>query len=182
MKSNKGITLVALVITIIVLLILAGVSIAALGGQNGILTNASRARQEDAIGSQRDTVAMAINEATNAYYSVTYAGSAETGYNFTTAAGSGSKVVGGKQYDTAVNFIKDATYTANQDAETKSGAARVEVGLNGIATGNTGKKVVRIETTDDDPIYIEAVLNSDGSLGTWTSSAELPEANKGPNT
>ena len=41
MKNNKGITLIALVITIIVLLILAGVSIAMLTGENGILTRAS---------------------------------------------------------------------------------------------------------------------------------------------
>ena len=35
MKSQKGITLIALVITIIVLLILAGVTIAMLTGENG---------------------------------------------------------------------------------------------------------------------------------------------------
>ena len=40
-KTSKGITLIALVITIIVLLILAGVSIATLTGQNGILTRAN---------------------------------------------------------------------------------------------------------------------------------------------
>ena len=44
-KSNNGITLIALVITIIVLLILAGVSIATLTGENGILTKANEARQ-----------------------------------------------------------------------------------------------------------------------------------------
>lgn len=38
MKNTKGITLIALVITIIVLLILAGGSIAMLTGENGILT------------------------------------------------------------------------------------------------------------------------------------------------
>ncbi len=43
MTNNKGITLIALVITIIVLLILAGVSIAMLTGQNGILTRANEA-------------------------------------------------------------------------------------------------------------------------------------------
>ena len=43
--KNKGITLIALVITIIVLLILAGVSIAMLTGSNGILTQASNAKQ-----------------------------------------------------------------------------------------------------------------------------------------
>ena len=47
MKENtKGITLIALVITIIVLLILAGVSIAMLTGQNGILTQAQNAKNE----------------------------------------------------------------------------------------------------------------------------------------
>lgn len=39
-KEQKGVTLIALVITIIVLLILAGVSIAMLTGDNGILTKA----------------------------------------------------------------------------------------------------------------------------------------------
>ena len=41
--KSKGITLIALVITIIVLLILAGITISALSGDNGILTNATRA-------------------------------------------------------------------------------------------------------------------------------------------
>ena len=40
--KNKGITLIALVITVIVLLILAGVSIAMLTGDNGLLTNAQK--------------------------------------------------------------------------------------------------------------------------------------------
>ena len=44
-KTN-GITLIALVITIIVLLILAGVSIATLTGDNGILTQANKAKTE----------------------------------------------------------------------------------------------------------------------------------------
>ena len=44
--NNKGITLIALVITIIVLLILAGVSIAMLTGDNGILTQAQNAKKE----------------------------------------------------------------------------------------------------------------------------------------
>ena len=44
MKRNKGITLIALVITIIVLLILAGVAIAMLSGENGILKKAAEAK------------------------------------------------------------------------------------------------------------------------------------------
>ena len=44
-KQKKGITLIALVITIIVLLILAGISIAMLSGDNGILQKATDAKQ-----------------------------------------------------------------------------------------------------------------------------------------
>lgn len=46
MRKQKGITLIALVITIIVLLILAGVSIATLTGENGILSKADTAKKE----------------------------------------------------------------------------------------------------------------------------------------
>ncbi|MFQ8661604.1 MAG: hypothetical protein ACLR9X_05855 [Clostridia bacterium] len=45
-KSNGGITLIALVITIIVLLILAGVSISMLTGDNGIITQAQKAKEK----------------------------------------------------------------------------------------------------------------------------------------
>ena len=51
---NKGITLIALVITIIVLLILAGVSIATLTGENGILTQAQKAVEETEKASEEE--------------------------------------------------------------------------------------------------------------------------------
>ena len=46
MKNRKGITLIALIITIIVLLILAGVSINVLTGDNGVLSQASKSKGE----------------------------------------------------------------------------------------------------------------------------------------
>ena len=62
LKQKKGITLIALVITIIVLLILAGVSIAMLTGQNGILTQANNAKIEQSHGAVRDSIALLYNE------------------------------------------------------------------------------------------------------------------------
>ncbi len=44
LKGQKGITLVALVVTIIVLIILAGVSISLLIGDNGLITKAKEAK------------------------------------------------------------------------------------------------------------------------------------------
>ena len=60
MKGNKGITLIALVITIIVLLILAGVSIAMLSGDNSILTKAQEARDKSSAGTLDETVKIAV--------------------------------------------------------------------------------------------------------------------------
>ncbi len=60
LKERKGITLIALVITIIVLLILAGVSIAMLTGQNGILTQAQNAKTTSEYKSAEEKVKLAI--------------------------------------------------------------------------------------------------------------------------
>ncbi len=58
-SKQKGITLIALVITIIVLLILAGVSIATLTGQNGILTQANNAKENSEISEEKEAVSLA---------------------------------------------------------------------------------------------------------------------------
>ena len=59
-ETQKGITLMALVITIIVLLILAGVSIAMLTGQNGILTQAQNAKTTTTNKSAEEKVKLAV--------------------------------------------------------------------------------------------------------------------------
>ena len=55
-KKERGITLIALVITIIVLLILAGISIAMLSGDNGILNRAVQAKEATRGGEVQETV------------------------------------------------------------------------------------------------------------------------------
>lgn len=59
-KSEIGITLIALVVTIIVLIILAGVSIAMLVGENGIITQAQRAAQETEIKGDEEKIRLAM--------------------------------------------------------------------------------------------------------------------------
>ena len=61
-KKQKGITLIALVVTIIVLLILAGVSIAMLTGNNGILTQGKRAKEEQAHAAVKEGIMLLYNE------------------------------------------------------------------------------------------------------------------------
>ncbi len=72
LKKREGITLIALVLTIIVLLILAGVSIATLTGENGILTRASKATDETRAASVEEAVNLwKIDNESNNYGSST---------------------------------------------------------------------------------------------------------------
>ena len=61
-ESEKGITLIALVITIIVLLILAAVSIAMLTGENGILKKASTAKEKHQISEAKEKIELALQD------------------------------------------------------------------------------------------------------------------------
>ena len=63
MKRERGITLIALVVTIVVLLILAGVSINALFGNNGIIEKAKEAQNKMDKATENDQ--KEINELTN---------------------------------------------------------------------------------------------------------------------
>ena len=63
LKNNKGITLIALVVTIIVLLILAGVSIAMLTGDNGILTQSKTAKTDTEKAEAVERINLALNAA-----------------------------------------------------------------------------------------------------------------------
>ena len=54
LKKEKGVTLVALSVTIIILIILAGITIRALFGQNGLIEKAKRARDDTAESTQKE--------------------------------------------------------------------------------------------------------------------------------
>ena len=58
LQHNKGITLIALIVTIVVLLILAGVSIAVITGDDGVIKSANQAKTEQRGGTVEDRVAV----------------------------------------------------------------------------------------------------------------------------
>ena len=62
-KTNepRGITLIALVITIIVLLILAGISIMMLTGDNSILNQSTNAKNNTIEGSEKEAISVAYH-------------------------------------------------------------------------------------------------------------------------
>ena len=61
-KTSKGITLISLIVTIIVLLILAGVSISILTGENGIITKSKEASEQTRRGEVKEELNLIGNE------------------------------------------------------------------------------------------------------------------------
>jgi type II secretory pathway pseudopilin PulG len=139
MKENKGITLIALVITIIVLIILAGVSIAMLSGENGILNQASKASDYNKIGEASDQVAMKVNEYVSSYIESVYAD---------------GEYVGTKGVSSTVGAINDAL----ADSQTSVTVATVKY------TAATETDVATVEISSGDYSKTGKVNSSTGSI------------------
>ena len=60
---NKGITLIALVVTVIILLILSGVTISAITGENGILKKAKLAKEISETSNEKESIELAFMSA-----------------------------------------------------------------------------------------------------------------------
>ena len=71
-RKEQGITLIALVVTIIVLLILAGVSLNLVSGSNGILGRATNAANKNNKAKVAEEVELAMAELQMEYYQARY--------------------------------------------------------------------------------------------------------------
>ena len=61
-SKDKGITLVAMVITVIVLLLLAGIAIATLGGENGLFSKVKQAKKAQIESEMKEQLTMGLQE------------------------------------------------------------------------------------------------------------------------
>ena len=71
MSESRGITLIVLIITIVVLLILAGVTVAHITGGEGIIEQASERRDEATIANEKDILGNVVIEATDKFGDIT---------------------------------------------------------------------------------------------------------------
>ena len=194
-EAQKGITLIALVITIIVLLILAGVSIAMLTGQNGILTQANNAKNETELASAKEKVELAVIGA----ISQTRDGTLTVGKLRTELANYGGTVEGdtfpvtatvdGKSFTVDANgnvTVSGSSTVPNPPASTENGTLGT---VKGSETKNTtvkdslgnqvvvpaGFKVVNKDANVTDGIVVEDVSHSAtaGSQFVWIPVGEV---------
>ena len=68
MKSKKGITLIALILTIIIMTILAGISMTALFGDNGIISNAMKSKIQNENEAAKELLELAWSARLSKYY------------------------------------------------------------------------------------------------------------------
>lgn len=116
MKKQNGITLIALVITIIVLLILAGVSIAMLTGDNGILNKARSTQAANDKAEVMERVNMELNaQMANALEKKPFDSADDIATNLGMDSASG-KIAG---YDVAVVSTQKETGKYGENAEDK---------------------------------------------------------------
>ena len=112
LKSKKGITLVAIVITIVVLLILAGASINLILGDNGIIAKAQEAQRKSAEATQNDLIGM--NElAQQLEEQINGSAGSGSGNGGAGGSGAGTKVPAEATAETAPYF-PDNTFTKKE--------------------------------------------------------------------
>ena len=174
-EKNSGITLIALVITIIVLLILAGITIAMLTGSESAPAKANEAKQQNDIGSAKDQLAILVqNEQLEAYDDV-YVDNNGTVKAAAATTTIGQRVINAalRQYG-AAKQIGDATMQVTQSVEgedaivtittrdfTEKGYIEAEggklnwgllvlaVNTNGYTSGEWTKENIKITLTSD---------------------------------
>ena len=173
MKNNKGVTLIALIITIIVLLILAGIGITMVVGQNGILSRAQEAKTTTAEKAAKEKVELSVSGAIarSNYGELTtenlkeevrkYSGEI-TGNEFPVTV-----IIDGKEY------IVTSNGKVSKDTLASLGISNENIG----EYIDLGNNVIKTDATTDDwrILYVDETNNVHVILADYLPNAQIPE-------
>ena len=114
LKNREGITLISLVVTVIILLILAGISIGMLSGDNGILGQAGNAKTQTEIEGEKEIINLAVVGAMN---KSKYGDIDETYFTNELEKNNATVTKFGSKYK--ITFPSERQYTVDQDGNVK---------------------------------------------------------------
>ena len=150
LKNQKGITLVALVITIIVLLILAGVSLSLVLGDNGILGRASNSSQVQKAASVRERVELDIADLASEFYQAKYVNNDDSA--------------------TTVRAYIASKRGSNWDLDSREGTT--EENFNGyVVNGSTGRVTMYVKNAAGNEVG--TYLGDIDEDGKWTKTIDI---------
>lgn len=164
-KENKAITLVALVITIIVLLILAGISISMLTGEHGILQRAEGAKKNTEIASAKEQIQVEVLGS--------YGTDGKLDMNtLKTNLEKIGAIVTGEDFPLTVT-LNGFTFTVDSDGNVEKAGPTIAVDTNSITiTAEDGSDVTKGEVPANTPLKINFTASVEG--GSVTVSPTLP--------
>ena len=160
LKNKKGITLIALVVTVVVLIILAGVSINAVLGDNGIIKKANQAASVTKEAEVKEAINRTILEfyLTNDY---------ETLEDFLKAKAEDGSIDSVTKNADGTLTVKKGNYSVTVENKTNSSNGS---GSGGNTGGNTGEETQTPEITIGEA---KVVANSDGTGSAITEAASV---------
>ena len=177
-RKSKGITLIALVITIIVLLILAGVTINAIIGNESVMEKAKKAKEEHEIATAKDEAVLLATKYIQEYYDKRYVQNLpvatselpeknlEVGKDGnSTYKISGIELIKSLAGETVPSTIGE--YVANQfnTRATSEGTYKYEAGTYEAGTGST----LTVKNKQTDETIITGTIKEDGAIE-WDAS------------
>lgn len=158
-KQQKGITLIALVITIIVLLILAGITIAMLTGSDSAPAKANEAKQKQDIGAAKDQVYMVAQNAQLEYYDTTYVKAGATTTSGATTLATANTAAG--------TYVAEKITTEYPSTGTAKTVGDAKIVAASVATGSD-KATITITTRD---YTVTGHVAAAGGALTWDAIA-----------
>lgn len=155
-KNRNGITLIALVVTIIVLLILAGVSIITLTGDNGIITRTEKAKKATEEVAIKENISLAYAHAQIGKY----AGKNETfadeiKKDLENTYGTGSATVVANEGGTYSVTLNGKTYDIDANGNVTKQGASIVLGTETITDVDGTVITTKVEEgTEQNPVYV----------------------------
>lgn len=139
LKSNKAITLIALVVTIVVLLILAGISLNLVLGNNGLIKKSKYAKEETTVADEKEKVEMAYVSAALKKLGDTVTAE-ELQEELNSSVGAGKTVVTSNGDGTLNVLFNETGHNYNVDEGT---VEKVEIDNTKMAMFDTGENVAK---------------------------------------
>ena len=177
MKNNKGVTLIALIITIIVLLILAGIGIRMVVGENGILSRAQEAKTTTAEKAAKEKVDLSISGAIarSNYGELTIGNLKEEVEKY------GGTITGNEFPVTVIIDGKEYIVTSNGRVSKKDTLASLKISNANIGEYiDLGNNVINTDATTDDwrILYVDETTNKvHVILADYLPNEKIPEGN-----